>query len=161
VISIVSGAAERRALFAIKLPQLPTATSLSRATFLIHLEANADATLSRRRLGLHSLLRAFVEARASWTNYDKQGNARWSQPGGDFGSEMASAVVPRGVSSGDIGFDVTSTVQEALDSRLGSLSWIALETTAAPAAPANLSFVSAQGSGVTTPVLVLQYCDSM
>jgi hypothetical protein len=34
-----------------------------------------------------------------------------------------------------------------------------LETSVAPVTPAELSFVSADGGAVTTPALVLEYCD--
>jgi hypothetical protein len=104
---LASGTAERRALFSLTLPGLPSGAMLKKATFVLHLEADADTSKASRELTLRRLQQSFDEKHASWLNY-ANGKATWAQPGGDFGAALAAPVTVAPSVSNEISFDVGS-----------------------------------------------------
>jgi hypothetical protein len=157
LLAVMAGASERRAIFALTLPPTPPGTLLERATFVLDLTNNADISLAERRLGLHRLTTAFDEARASWSRYDA--GSKWQQAGGDFGPEVASAVVPAGMANGDVSFDVTQTLGKILATSSVALAWLVLETPDHTSGFGELSFISRDQVVLEIPTLVLEYCD--
>jgi hypothetical protein len=157
-LSVVGGGQERRALLQLALPTVPTGAVLLRARLALHLESNADVGLALRRLSVHQLEQEVIEGRASWSHWNN-GNRTWAMPGGDFGSVLAQADVPAGVSDAALTFDVTVPVQQALAAKLADLPFIVLETSAPPPAPAGLAFTAMEGNASGIPALILEYCE--
>lgn len=156
-LSLVGGAGgERRVLLVLPLPAKPAGSELLKATFLVTVEGNADASLAARQLGLHTLTQAFAESRATWLNYDNGGGKKWVTAGGDFGAEFATATLPSNSLTGVLSFDVTTAVDMAWASQAVPLPVIILESGNVPTAPAELAFGSAEGDAGLS--LVLQYC---
>jgi hypothetical protein len=158
VLSVVGGTNERRALLALTLPAVPSGAILRKATFALHLQANADASLVARRFGLRRLTRDLNEARATWNNYSNGAVRKWTTPGGDFGVELSSASVRAETSNGALTFDVTEPIRTALGAQAVLLSVIVLETGPIPAPPAELAFTSREGDASGMPALILEYC---
>lgn len=156
VLDVVAGADEQRALLAFTVPQELLGAELRHATLRLHLEANADAGGAARRLGVHQLTKAFEEGRATWLDNVK--NTQWAAQGGDFGPQLDSARISAGTSSGNVDFDLTSSLAQLLGPAPIPLSLIVLETTAARPAPAELAFASTQGNASLIPELLLDYC---
>jgi hypothetical protein len=157
---VVGGNAEERALLSFTVPAPPNGTALHHASLRLHLEGNADSSLAARRLAVCDLTRGFNEARATWTNYDKSGGAKWSIAGGDIGGELAAVMLARSTSNGSVTFDVTQALAAFSDNGAFSLPLIVLDKTSpARPAPAELAFTSAQGTAAQRPALLLEYCD--
>lgn len=154
---VVSGSAERRALFSLTLPSLPAGAVLERATFVLHLEADADRLELSRTLALRRLQQSFDEMHASWSNYDN-GKAAWAQAGGDLGAELAPTVTIAGPASEQVSFDMTRRLDRILGGAPLPLSLIVLETSASPSFPGEFVFASTEGTATDAPLLVLEYC---
>lgn len=155
-LSVMAGAAERRALFAATVPGSQQAR-LVRATFALRLQSNADPSLAMRELELHRLETAFSEARTSWLRYESGG--KWQQPGGDFAPAAWSALLlPAGSDSGIVSFELTDALGESTSSSAVTLAWLVLETKR-DASPGELSFASADQDVHERPTLLLEYCD--
>ncbi len=148
---------ERRALIALTVPQMLLGAELRRAVLRLHLESNADAGKAVRRLGVHQLTSPFEEGRATWLDNVKKG--QWTNEGGDFGSQLGSARIAAGTSSGNVDFNLTSTIEQILGPTPIPLSLIVLESTAARPAPAELAFTATEGNASEIPELLLTYCD--
>jgi hypothetical protein len=128
-----------------------------KATLLLDVVGNADASLAARQVGLHVLAREFAENRASWLNYDSGAGKKWVVPGGDFGSEVASATFPAGSATGVLSFDVSQAVDMAWQPLAVPLPVLLLESGTVPATPAELAFGSAEGDA-SGPSLILEFC---
>jgi hypothetical protein len=159
MLSVVGGTAERRALLQLTLPAVPAGKVLNQASFVLHLEANADVSLAGRRLGLYRLDQAVNESRTTWTNYANGANKQWLLPGGDFGPELSAAAVRAGVASGPLTFKVTEPVKQVMGATAITLSVIVLEKGSPPVAPAELAFTSSEGDASSIPALILDFCD--
>lgn len=157
LLSVMAGDSERRAIFALTLPPTPPGAFLERARFVLHLANNADTSLAERRLGLHRLMNAFDEARASWSRYDA--GSKWQQAGGDFGPEVASAIVAAGTANGGVSFDVTQELGKIVATSPVALAWLVLETPDYASGSSELSFTSRDQAVLEIPTLVLEYCD--
>lgn len=154
---VMAGAAERRALFAATLPDSARPARLVRATFVLHLQSNADPNLAMRELELHRLDTAFSEARTSWLRYDN--GDKWQQAGGDFEPTAWSAVLlPAGTERGVVSFELTDALGESTPSSPVTLAWLVLETPR-DASRGELSFASADQDIDERPMLLLEYCD--
>jgi len=158
-LSVAGGVAERRALLQLTLPAAAAGKVLSRASLVLHLQADADVTLAPRQLGLHQLQRPVSELHTSWSNYDNGGNHRWDLPGGDFGAEISATTLPAGTKSGALAFEVTAPILNIIGAAAIPLSVIVVEKGPAPAAPAELAFTSREGDALLVPRLLLDYCD--
>jgi hypothetical protein len=157
-LSLVGGAGvEQRVLLVLSLPVRPAGVELVKATLLINVEGNADASLSARQLGLHPLTQAFNANRATWVNYDNGGSKKWTTAGGDFAAEVATATLASSSATGVLSFDLTAAVEMASGSQPVPLPVIILESGNVPMAPAELAFGSAEGDA-SGPSLVLEYC---
>jgi hypothetical protein len=154
----MAGDSERRAIFAVALPPTPPGARLDRATFVLHLANNADTSLAERRLALHRLTKAFDEARASWSRYDA--GSKWQQAGGDFGPEVASAIVAAAMANGGVSFDVTQELGKIVATSPVALSWLVLEPPDQASGSGELSFISREQAVLESPTLLLEYCDS-
>lgn len=157
LLSVMAGDSERRAIFALTLPPTPPGTLLERATFVLRLTNNADISLAERRLGLHRLTKPFDEARASWLRHDA--GSKWEQAGGDFGPEVASALVTAGTANGEVNFDVTQALGKVMATSPFALGWLVLETPDNASSLGELSFLSSDQGMLEIPTLVLEYCD--
>jgi hypothetical protein len=143
----------------VTLPAAPAGAVLLRATFVVHLQANADVGLVRRELRLHQLQQQVIEGRANWNNFNNGSKGGWVTPGGDFGPVVAQTPVLAGTSVGTLNFNVTSVVRSAFMATPVPLSLILLESGAPPAAPAELAFTSSEGDASGVPTLILEYCE--
>jgi hypothetical protein len=155
---VAAGAEEERLLVSLSLPATPAGSALRQAKLRFHLESNADAVLSQRRLGVHRLLQALDEARATWLNWGKN-TEKWDLEGGDFGVELAHVTLAAGTSSGNVDFDVTAAIAKLQGPAAIPLSLIVLESSPARPAPAELAFTSREGNASQIPELLLEYCD--
>jgi hypothetical protein len=140
------------------LPALPAGAVLLGATLSLHLQSNADIDLAPRRLAVHQLSHEVMEDRATWEKWSN-GNDDWATAGGDFGPVLARATLAAGVTKGELTFDVTGSVVEALDAKAVSLPFIVLETSSPPPSPAELAFTAQGGNASRVPTLSLQYCE--
>ncbi len=156
-LSVVGGGEERRALLQLTLPAAVSGAVLLQATLALHLQANADVGLVKRQLGVHRLEQEVSESRTTWNNW-AQGSRVWTKPGGDFGPELAQAAIPAGTSGGMLTFNVTAAVQAAFAAQPVPLPLIVVETSAPPAAPAELAFTSREGDASSIATLILEYC---
>jgi hypothetical protein len=156
---VIGGGQERRALLELTLPAAVTGAVVLKATLALHLQANADAGMVERRLQLRKLSQAVNEGSASWSNWGNGSSRKWTVPGGDFGSALASTRVPAGTADGPVTFDVTVPVGQAFAANPAVLSFIVMENGAPPAAPAELAFTSSEGDASGVPRLTLQYCE--
>jgi hypothetical protein len=159
MLSVVGGGQERRALLEVTLPAATAGAVLLKASFVLHLQANADVGLARRQLRLHRLAQQVVEGRASWNKFDNGSKGTWITPGGDFGPAIAQGPVPAGTADGTLTFNVTAAVRNAFAATPVPLSLILLETSAPPPAPAELAFTSSEGDASGIPALILEYCE--
>jgi hypothetical protein len=156
-LSVVGGGQERRALLGLDLSAVVPGAVVLKATLALHLQANADVGLAKRQLRVHRLAQEITEARTTWNNY-AQGNRTWTLPGGDFGPVLAQAAIPAGTADGALTFNVTAAVRAAFSAQTVPLAFIILESSAPPAAPAELAFTSRQGDASGIPALIIEYC---
>ena len=158
ILSVVGGGQERRALLQVTLPAAVAGAVLLNASLVLHLQANADVGLVKRKLRVHVLAQQVTESRATWDNWSNGNKGKWLMPGGDFGPVVAQAALPARTAEGALAFDVTEAVRSALMATPIPLSLILLESSAPPAAPAELAFTSREGDASDIPALILQYC---
>jgi hypothetical protein len=156
-LSVVGGAAERRALVALTLPALPDGSSLIKGSLTLHLESNEDSTLAGRRLGLHQLTHEFVEGQANWDNWKNGVGGEWTTKGGDFGPILSNARLLAGTSEGPLIFDLTQFLGPLISEQPVTLSLIVMEVGAVPAESSGLTFTSSEAAA-SVPALVLDYC---
>lgn len=159
LLSVVGGAGEKRALLKLTVPVAPAGGLLRKASFELYLMANADPGLGERRLGMHQIKRDLGNASVSWDNYGNGASRKWDTPGGDFGVELARALVPAATSERLLRFDLTLRIQNIQSSVATPISLIVLESGSVPRLPAELTFASIEGSPTQRPRLVLDYCD--
>jgi hypothetical protein len=155
----VSGAIEeRRALLAFSIPD-PGSRVVARAVLVLELVANHDLTRAERTLRVFPLSGTFDEASASWRRRQSSGgnDARWLTDGGDVGEESAPAVLPEGTAAGRLTFDVTA-LMAASEPSADPLALLVLESSAPPAAPAELEFGARESPGESAS-LELEYCE--
>ena len=157
LLSVVGGGQERRALLQLLLPAVVPGAVLLKATLALHLQANADVGLAKRQLRVHRLEHEIIEARTTWNDWG-QGSRSWTLPGGDFGPVLAQAALPTGTSDGALTFNVTAAVRAAFSADAVPLALIVLESSAPPAAPADLAFTSHEGDASSIPALIIEYC---
>ena len=158
-LSVVAGAAERRALLGFMLPAVPTGKALNRARLVLHLETNADVNLEARRLGLHQLTQEVSEPSATWLNFDNGNMGKWASAGGDYGAELAAVMLPVGMSNGSVTFELSEPARQLISTRPIPLWLIVLEKSSPATAPAELAFASREGDASSIPALILDYCD--
>jgi hypothetical protein len=157
VLDVVAGADEHRALVALMVPQKLLGAELRRARLRLHLVSNADVALAERTLGVHQLLKEFEEGRATWNENVK--STAWTNPGGDYGKLLDSARLDAGTSSGNVDFNLTSSIAPLLGATAIPLSLIVLESSAARPPFAELAFGATEGNASLFPELLLDYCD--
>jgi len=156
---VVKGEEERRALLSFPLLQAPPGAVLVRAELRLHLESNADVTLTERHLEAYLLEHVVNEARTTWNNYDSGAANQWVTPGGDFGPAVAATIVPALIQDGPVTFDLTSALSELFSTDGVPLPLIVLEVGSSPTPPAELAFTSSEGDALeATPQLFLEYC---
>jgi hypothetical protein len=154
---VVGGAGERRALLQLTLPEAAAGAWLIKASLILSLESNADATSAERRLALHRLSRSFVENRATWLNFGNGVDGEWDTPGGDFGLlELAGAVLPAKTAQDSLTFDLTDGLRKVFTEQAVPLSLVVLEVGSVPPASAELAFTSRDGDA--GPSLVIDLC---
>lgn len=158
-IYVTGGAAERRLLLAFDLPAVSAGAKLNSAILQLKLQSNADATLVSRLLELHVVTQAVNDAQATWLNFGKGGARKWTVPGGDFGPVEAAQTVKAGISAGQVRFDVSQVVRPLLKNKSVPLDLLVAEGGIAPAAPAELAFVSLEGDAAAYPALTLDTCE--
>lgn len=159
LLSVVGGGQQRRALLEVMLPSAIAGAVLLKATFVLHLQANADVDSVARQLRLHQLAHPVIEARATWNKWDNGSKGDWMSLGGDFGLAIAQGEVPAGVSDGTVSFDVTQVTRSTFSTTPIPLSLILIESSAPPPAPAELAFTSREGDASGAPKLILEYCE--
>jgi hypothetical protein len=155
----VSGAAEeRRALLAFSVPD-PGSKVVVRAVLIVELVANHDLTRAERALRVFPLSGTFDEASASWRRRQSTGgnDGNWLTDGGDVGDESALSVLPEGTAAGPLTFDVTA-LMAASEPSANPLALLVLESSASPAAPAELEFGARESPGESAS-LELEYCE--
>lgn len=153
---LVEGAPrERRVLLQLALPAANSDAELIEAALLLTLGDNADVTRSARLLGLHQLTRE-VGPSTSWRSYS---NKKWDTAGGDFGPELTRTSLLAGQTSSEVVFEITELIRSLESAASTTLSMVILEIGAAPAAPAQLAFVSMEGDASKAPLLRLSYCE--
>jgi hypothetical protein len=130
---------------------------LLEASLVPSLEANADVNREPRSLTVHLLAHPVEEQRVTWLDWSN-GNRHWDAQGADFGLALATATLPAGTEAGQVRFDVTARVRDALQTGTTSLPFIVLEKSAPPPAPAELAFSSREGDALQAPALSLAYC---
>ena len=159
LLSVVGGGQERRALLQVMLPAAVAGAVPFRASLVVHLQANADVDLAKRKLRVYVLAQQVNENRATWDNWSNGNKGKWLMPGGDFGLTYAQTALRAGTAAGTLAFDVTEAVRSALMATPIPLSLILLETSGPPAAPAELAFTSREGDASGIPALILQFCE--
>jgi hypothetical protein len=159
ILWVAKGDEERRALLSFPLLQAPPGAVLVRAELRLHLESNADVTLTERHLEAHLLEHVVDEARTTWNNYDSGAANQWVEPGGDFGPAVAATTVPALIQDGPVTFDLTSALSELFSTDGVPLPLIVLEVGSEPTPPAELAFTSSEGDDLgAAPQLFLEYC---
>lgn len=154
-LSVAAAPDERRALVQLVLPASDGA-ELVRASLVLQLEQDADATGAARVLALHQLSRE-IGANTSWRNYT---NKKWDVAGGDFGAERARVTLPASASNdARVSFDVTELVQENASAQPVTLSLVVLEVGPRPPASAELAFTSLEGDASRAAALLLSHCE--
>ena len=159
MLSVVAGDAERRALLSFEAPALPAGRVLQSAVLSLYLASNADVTGAQRKLKLFNLQQDFAVGKVDWNNYGNGAPRKWAMPGGDYDKTLAVVALPAGKSSGLLPFDLTVALQKLAGAAAIPLSVIAIEVSSAPAAPAELAFVSSEGETSKRPALILELCD--
>lgn len=156
---VVGDPEPQRALMQFLLPIKAAGANLIRATVRVHLQSNADATLSERHLEMSQLEQLVDPERATWDNWGSGSNREWQMPGGDFGLAVASATIPAELTEGWVSFDVTAAVDAALSTTAAvPFPLIVLEVGAAPTPLAALAFTSTEGDDLEDPELLIEYC---
>jgi hypothetical protein len=142
---------ERRGVLRFNLSSVPAGTPLADARLRLYVSSLAARSGGTMNLRVHALTSSWTENHVSWD--ERTASAEWSSEGGDYHPAAAATLaLPASFSSGWIEFSVTALAQAWVDGVTPNDGVIVLELS-----PDQFSIASKEGSGSTSPQLVLTY----
>jgi hypothetical protein len=134
---------QRRTIISIDTTSIPEKTPIAQAILTLVIKAGLGASGTNRTITVYRLNSAFNEAQATWVN--RQSGVAWSTPGGDL-AEVVYARKVTNVVNARVTFDVTSTVQRAINGEFGRQVRLAFVDTGSDAKESYREYHSSESS---------------
>jgi hypothetical protein len=132
---------QRRTILNIDASSIPDKTGIASATLTLTLKSGLGAQGTKRPITVYRLSSAFSETQATWVN--RQSGVAWAAPGGDL-AEVVTARTVTNVAGAKVTFDVTSTVQRAINGEFGRQVRLALVDTGGDAKESYREYYSSE-----------------